>query len=238
MSKSKKTILDGFNHKDLIVKSHFVKGNTLEIYLKDKTRVIRYHNTDIITITPTTVILNTDGWLTNTTKDRLNEFTPFGLDLYQKNHVWYLNYNNETVMYYDGITFDLEGTIISEIKRDKSKAVKNYKKLIKKFVNRLDRLTELPMPSGGDCWDCALKTKEGKSMGDLSGDVSHLKSHITEGYLHGSLIYNALKEKHGNLNFISMVFQSPEMFVSWRDQVKRALNRYLQDKIIPSIINS
>jgi hypothetical protein len=40
--------------------------------------IIRYHETDIITYEPDgSILIDCDGWLTSTTKHRLNEFTPF-----------------------------------------------------------------------------------------------------------------------------------------------------------------
>ena len=51
---------------------------------------IRLHRTRIISFyRDGTVELNTGGWQTNTTKDRINVFSP--LRVWQMNHVWYVS---------------------------------------------------------------------------------------------------------------------------------------------------
>jgi len=63
---------------------------------------------------------------------------------------------------------------------------------IRKFVCDVPLKGPFPAPSNGDCWMCMMKTQEGKSLGESSGDNSHILGHIKERYLHGSLIVNAL----------------------------------------------
>lgn len=74
----------------------------LEAY---KTVVIRYHNTDIIEFRMDNegflqVTLNTNGWHTNTTKARINQFTKFHIS--QRDFVWYISHNQveEQEFYY------------------------------------------------------------------------------------------------------------------------------------------
>ncbi len=109
---------------------------------------------------------------------------------------------------------------------------------IRKFCAKLDGLKELPVPSSGDCWLCRMKDKAGISMGERGGaayDRSHLLEHSKEGYLHGSLLVNALT--HAGYVNPSLVFSLEQ-----RDrqdgrklhnggQVKRALKRYLYAKL-------
>ena len=50
--------------------------------------------------------LNTGGWSTVTTKSRLNAILQgliVGASVFQKNFDWYLNYNNQTVDFWDGM---------------------------------------------------------------------------------------------------------------------------------------
>ena len=50
--------------------------------------------------------LNSGGYTTNTTKSRLNallEGLMFSAKVFQKNFDWYLNYNNQTVDFWDGM---------------------------------------------------------------------------------------------------------------------------------------
>ena len=50
--------------------------------------------------------LNTGGYTTNTTKSRLNAILQeliAGASVFQKNFDWYLNYNNQTVDFWDNM---------------------------------------------------------------------------------------------------------------------------------------
>lgn len=72
--------------------------------------VIKYHATDIITITPENkYILNCKGWRSGSTKLRLNKYTP--VRIFQKNFEWFVYTNGQTITYHDGITFDSTGSI-------------------------------------------------------------------------------------------------------------------------------
>ena len=66
---------------------------------------VKYHNTDIVTINAEDIVtLNTNGWETSTTKERLNQFLSCrGAYIYQKKHVWYIKNEYETIEYKDGM---------------------------------------------------------------------------------------------------------------------------------------
>ena len=52
--------------------------------------IVRYHATDILTLTPDgSVVVNSGGYHTPTTKDRINQFLPFGIGVIQEDWVWY-----------------------------------------------------------------------------------------------------------------------------------------------------
>ncbi len=87
-------------NQDTITKSKFIANNTVKYTLKDGTQVIRLYKTDIITFHIDGMIeLNTGGFYTNTTRNRLNRFQPF--TVYQKNYEWYVESKN--LPFYDGI---------------------------------------------------------------------------------------------------------------------------------------
>jgi hypothetical protein len=47
------------------------------------------HGTNVVVIYPDdTVMLNSGGWHTHTTKKRINQYSP--VQVYQKNYEWYL----------------------------------------------------------------------------------------------------------------------------------------------------
>ena len=52
------------------------------------------------------VKLSSCGWQTNTTKSRLNAIlseVKYGCKVFQKNFVWFVNYNKQTLMFWDGM---------------------------------------------------------------------------------------------------------------------------------------
>ena len=62
------------------------------IYMSDNNVIVRYWNTNIVTITNDSIILNIGGWYTSTTKRRMNQASnQFNLNfyVYQKDYNWY-----------------------------------------------------------------------------------------------------------------------------------------------------
>jgi len=86
---------------------------------------LRLHDTDVVTYYHVSIVLNTDGFWTNVTKDRIN----VGLELagipwskahvFTDNRVWYVGHWDDpkpwTGIYADGITLDYEGNILCGI---------------------------------------------------------------------------------------------------------------------------
>ena len=61
---------------------------------------VRYHETDVVTTTPKSILLNTGGWFTSTTKKRMNEASvAFGLGftVYQEKKAWHVNFNGQVL---------------------------------------------------------------------------------------------------------------------------------------------
>jgi len=222
-------LLSSFEFNDSIKSTKRVANNTLEITLSDGTTIFRFHNTNIITIKNGTIIYNSDGYRTNTTKDRINKFDPLNLRISQRDHQWYIGEHD----FYDGITFNSNGELISDDKTIDRKKWNKAKKEISAFVKLIDDLESFPMPNAGDCWYCMLVTEKDKTpMGDASGDHSHLISHIKEGYMHGSLILNALRETGYQDMFIGAVFRGDTWLGNPKESVKRAVQKYLKKRLM------
>jgi len=156
---------------------------------------LKLHNTDIVTLYPNgDMSLNTGGWYTITTKERINRVLPRVFSLYQDKGRWFLRnrIDNVTYGYMDRMRitsdWDVEGAGIYDPKADRE-----LKKRVQRYATLCMAHIPLPMPSGGDCWDCALKTQEGVTLGDTTG-ADHLDSHVEEEYIVPSLVWNALKE--------------------------------------------
>ena len=230
MRRTKKEIMDGVD----CVKSRLVDHNTVEYWRKDGSKVIRLHLTDIITYNPDgSVTFNTDGWKTVTTKDRMNKFSPF--KVHQEKSVWYV----ETYPFEDGVTFYPDGKVEGEGDDPKKyiKLNKDINKYVKGFMTELVN-RRIPQPSGGDCWDCCMKTEEGRTMGELSKS-NHILSHFEEKYYVPSLLMNAIEQFTVSPvanNCIGYWLKYHEQESGWgesfgKSQVEKSLKRYLKRQL-------
>lgn len=153
---------------------------------------IRLHATDIVTIHKNnTYTLNSGGWITLTTKSRMNEHAPVRIS--QRGGVWYLG---DGSLFYDGVTVNTEGRDIKGPKdpgnyEAKLKTLKKQaRKYAKDFVAALEA-GKVAMPNSGDCWFCVMRTTDGATLGDSTGDRNHIKMHLQESYFVPSLLVNA-----------------------------------------------
>ena len=152
--KTKKEILGNTN----CIKSKFVDQNTLKIEYENGSSSIRFHNTDIITFNPdNTIVLNSGGYRTITTKERINKFAP--VNIFQKNGLWYLANNNnyphnfdDAYLFYDNCIINNEGKLLSKpLNNEKTIVkVKKLKKQINDYCNLITK-DNLPYPDNGDC---------------------------------------------------------------------------------------
>lgn len=218
MGRTKQSILSGISSAE-IKHTKKVDNNTVRIEYTDGKVAIRLHDTNVIVQNPDgSFVLNSGGWRTSTTKDRINKYSPYRV--WQEKGIWYVNGS----MFYDGIT--LKGdAIVSGKKTANIKEVKAVKKSISSFVALITE-ENLPVPSSGDCWYCLMKDSEGKTI----GGVDHLQSHIEDGYVHGSLLVNAMRAKGYRDEQISLHYG-----MKWTDTFKRAVRSYLQKALIGNI---
>jgi hypothetical protein len=204
-----------------------VASNTFDITYSNGIRAIRYHHTNVVTEEDGKIILTSGGWRTPTTKDRLT-FSPSPVRVSQAKGIWYAHKGRKSVMFYDGITFDKDGNLLSEEREPDFKRINRVKREIAGFVKLITK-DNLPLPSAGDCWLCSLCGKDGRTMG--ADDTSHLVSHIKEGYMHGSLLVNAMRAKGCNDKQIGLYFQLKIV-----DAFKRALRQYLTKRLLPESV--
>jgi len=67
--------------------------------------IVRYHLTDIVKIEADRITLDTRGYFTNTTKNRMNQVSQvfeLGYRVYQKKGEWYVDYKDETFQFGSG----------------------------------------------------------------------------------------------------------------------------------------
>jgi hypothetical protein len=220
MKRTKKDLLKDVQN---VKTAKFINNNTLKIEYLDGTTAIRLHDTDIITFAGKDIILNSGGWKTRTTKERINEYSPANIS--QNKSLWYI----KDKLFYDGCKVNQTGDMISKPIRINENKLNKLKKQITKYCNLVTK-DNLPLPDSGDCWDCSFKTKDGKTMGELSGS-DHLLSHLKENYLHGSILVNAMRESGYNDTQIGLHYQ-----MKWNDYFKRALRKYLTKRLINNFI--
>lgn len=75
-------------------KSRKIGNNTYAEIEYDNSVSIRLHGTAVVRFYPNGLVkLNSGGWQTSTTKDRINKYSP--VKVYQKKYVWYLEDGTE-----------------------------------------------------------------------------------------------------------------------------------------------
>lgn len=79
-----------------------IGNNTYAEILYDGSVGIKLHNTYVVKINPNgTYTLNSGGWQTVTTKDRINQYSP--KRVYQKDFQWYIRMNDKDYPFMDGM---------------------------------------------------------------------------------------------------------------------------------------
>ncbi len=185
-----------------------------------------YHDTYIIKFYSDYMILDNGGYYTMTTKERLNTFGIVGI--YQKNSIWYLSDNSA---FYNGVKIDYSSNVINpkDPKKDEDQNKKLKLKINKyssKFIEYINK-GKLQIPSGGDCWFCAMKTDQNMALGDATKNNQHLLDHIAENYFVPSLLFNAIKEAgYGNPELIYSVIQNGNF-----DDAKNILTKYIYKRL-------
>lgn len=162
--------------------------------------IVKYHDTDIVKfIDDSKVELNTSGYLTPTTKNRLNDFSPARIS--QKGGIWYVYSNGTKVAYHDGMIVDSDGAPIhyidmtSELEEKKRILDSEVRDYIKGFVAYfLDNGFQQPSP--GDCWDCLFTS--GTSL-------EHVWSHVKERYYFGAFLRTCVKETGRTQFYIQLI---------------------------------
>jgi hypothetical protein len=216
----------------------------------DDSIAIRLHATDIVTFSKTgTIRLNSGGWRTVTTMERMNRYLPMPYRVRTIKRIWYLSTggwdrNAMKAVFDDGCKITKGGKLVGfeklaviQAKLKEAKAIRDY---AKSYVEALAK-KEVPAPNAGDCWMCYLETKEGQSLGEISNDIDHLQSHIKENYFVGSLMMRAIKVHPISLMakaYLSDLWNNNEnqlcgssLGKSMEEQLYKSLMRYLMRRL-------
>jgi hypothetical protein len=235
----RETLKERMNGVAYVGKPKLIANNTVRYMREDGSEVVRLHHTDVVIKRPDgTYELNTGGWKTSTTKDRINCYSP--ARVYSKSGTWYLAAD---VPFYDGVVIGPNGEL-PKAKPAIATKEQALRKQIRTFVGRLDKMECLPEPGPGDCWYCSMFQREpvrnGEDKHGYAGmtktgpmeDNEHIHSHIEEGYMHGSLIMNALTwAGYRDPSLIWHMENNNRKSGRKPDMVKRAMRRYLYRKL-------
>jgi hypothetical protein len=211
-------------------KSRKLANNTYAERRQSGAIAIRLHQTDIVTFNQDgSIVANTGGWKTSTTKARLNDYLP--CRIWQQRGQWFFTHNGKQLEFADGLTFNPDGTVTGAKEQEQADTEKQLRKQILKFSNGLEAKLPLPMPGAGDCFYCQMREVEtGKPVGECFHDTSHLTSHMEEGYYVPSLIWRALEHagcnpQGGGCAWFEVAFGKLE--IGSKDTVCRMLRKYL-----------
>jgi hypothetical protein len=193
------------------------------------TIVVKLHDTDIVTVTPDgTVTLDSNGWQTLTTRERMNRYLGDTAHIYQERGIWYVTVHGDwsnPVVYADGMTIAADGAITGAGKDPKvtKKLRDKILKYTKDYANALFS-GKVSKPDNGDCWHCCL----------FSRDTDHLDSHMEEKYYVPSLLNLAVDANPGMLSQLARTivaaFWYPEQFPNPKD-AEQWRNSYLKDSV-------
>jgi hypothetical protein len=235
-----------------------IQNNTLQIFQEDGTQIIRHFHTDCLTFKPDgSIIFNTDGHKSSTTKLRINEHQD-KIFIYQKHRVWYVttrdsmfNDKYQSIVFADGMTWWPEDTLVVGIKIKNGILTGTGKAPNKKLIASIrkycrDFVKQLPVnpPDGGDCWYCSI----------LNGNEpnDHLLSHIEEKYYVPSLLARAMDNADAGKAYRWACFKITDIngnvsSDSWgyvikndygKKQVERWLYNYLYRRLIDGATNN
>jgi len=108
-----------------------VANNTYLVRRENGDIVLILHESPILTATNGSLVLDSCGWQTLTTKERINRYLPTGWTLYSENRIWYLEDPQKArYAFADGITIEPDGSVKNaadlEEANQKIQTVKRY----------------------------------------------------------------------------------------------------------------
>jgi hypothetical protein len=109
---------------------------------------VQYHYTRVVEWNSREIILNTGGWETPTTKNRMNQTSNqfnLGFSVYQKNHNWYVSYKGEDIKFEgDKVVLDRTKPFVPKVVSEErlQKAIKALEELTSLQVERVEFLED------------------------------------------------------------------------------------------------
>lgn len=140
--------------------SRLIARNTLVYETGDGTRIVRYHETDVVTIDPKGVVtLDSGGYQTPTTKGRMNDATPSGWYVSQDRGLWHVRTPKGSFPFTDGARFKADGSPFNAASLARNvKKQESERKLVAAFLKHA-RENGWADPAG-DPWIFSEPTRE------------------------------------------------------------------------------
>lgn len=85
-----------------MAQQHQIGSHRTNIFQGDGYTCVKYHNTNVVKFNDNKIVLNSGGWWTPTTKNRMNQTSnQFGLGfrVFQKDFVWFVDYQGATIKF-------------------------------------------------------------------------------------------------------------------------------------------
>ncbi len=217
-------------------------GNNTYLQKRENGIAVKLHETDVVTYLPSgDTILNSGGWKTATTKDRINSYSP--KIIHQKNGLWYMGrwHEPENFLFQDGIIIKENGSIENglsvETVKDQLKLKRRVKRYVEGYVKALLE-GKVPKPDNGDCWDCLMVTEDGKTLGEVTKS-DHLLTHIEEKYYVPSLLMHLVNKGRFCLfgkAALYKLWNEEGALTDWEKRIltrdaKSTLNKYMQNQL-------
>lgn len=221
-------------------------GNNTYLQRRGENIAVRLHGTDVLTFRPdNSVVYDSGGWKTPTTKDRLNGYGAAGFYVWQERGVWTLHNRtrNKVWLYEDGMVITKRGAVKGAGTVRASKAAIKLQAQIVAYSRKFSELLlagKIAAPGNGDCLYCHMVSVEsGKPLGDEIKSNDHILSHLRENYYVPSLLMHAVEEGPVSIivkSVIGDLWQNGKPIDGgWKGiverQVTQALKKYIRRKL-------
>lgn len=185
---------------------------------------VRLHQTHVVVAhTDGTVTLNSGGWNTVTTRDRINKHAGV-TRVSQSGGITYLA---NGMRFFDGVRLDSGGLVLNprepSVEAARDAEVEKLRLDIKKYAAMC--ASDPVAPATTDCTACGVL--HGADTGN-----EHLLLHMEDGYVVGSLIVNALRERGWDDMQISLAISSDGRGF-WANQIRASIRRYMSRRLMP-----
>ena len=192
--------------------------NNTRLLQRDEDFVVRLHETDVVTLHPdNTFTLQTGGWQTVTTKDRICRFSPARINA--EKGFWWLAISGDwkqKVMFEEGMRVNEEGTPLNAHPWQQESLLKK-RKLMRQIVNDyiagfmqhyagkgFPMQNEQAFDFSGDCFTCQSMSSKKPAPKDIS--LGHIVQHMKESYYVPSLFRKAIEWRG---------YPDPSVIYSW-----------------------